>query len=148
MLHPQEHYNFALKRFGKLPSIRDQSVGGITNKDHDQSGYTFDHGSGSSIGGVTKSKDQEDQNAAGTQAIDQTKQCMTQGVEEREEEDPSIDGYYSDGHEDQVKILKKMMTLSSSCEDQADGLADHFEGTVGGINAAAESTKRISSTKN
>ena len=32
--------------------------------------------------------------------------------------------------------------------DQADGLADHFEGTVAGINAAAESTERISSTKN
>ena len=96
LLHPQEHYNFALKRFGKLPTLRDQSVGGITNKDHYQSGYTINHGSGSSIGGATKSKDQEDQNAAGTQATDQTKKCMTQGVEEREKEDSSIDGYYSD----------------------------------------------------
>ena len=105
--HPQEHYSFALKRFGKLPSIKNQEVGGLTNRIQSQSGYTIDYSSESSVGGITKSKDQKDQNTAGTQATDQIKECMTQGVQESEEEDPSIMGYYSDRHEDLGESTKE-----------------------------------------
>lgn len=65
LLHPQEHYNFALKWFGKLPSIKNQEVGGLTNRIQDRSGND-DHDSGTSVGGVTRGKDQEDQNTAAT----------------------------------------------------------------------------------
>ena len=82
LLIPQEYYEFGLKRFGRIPSINEQDVGGESNR--------FFSGNIDSESDEAGSQDQDDQNIAGTRRLDQIQ------AQDREDEDPSIEGYYSD----------------------------------------------------
>ena len=122
MLHPHEYFIFAQKWFGKVPSIENQKFGRLTDKIQDKSespishsvgtsdgglsrgngqedrNTTIDHSVGTSDGGLTRGNGQEDRNVV--MAPVQPRSCKESDVEEIEDENPSIEGYYSEGSKD------------------------------------------------
>ncbi|KAJ9558045.1 hypothetical protein OSB04_012659, partial [Centaurea solstitialis] len=94
LLHPHEYFVFTQKWYGKYSSIESQKFGSVPDRTQVAKGCEENDDVGTSVGRSTRGNGQEDRNDI--KASDQLNDSKVTEVEEAEEEDPSIEGYYSE----------------------------------------------------